>query len=323
MKKWIRLELAVILFALIISAFEGCRKVKSEVEKDEISNTEPSTPIKKNSPVADRIKHSSEFKNYWFSGKAEITSYKLSQARYGELREGSAVLIFVTEPFLESKQVKADEKHPSNIPVLKLNSTKNYLTGIYPYSIMTSSFLPVNEVSHALKVAFSAQEWCGQVYAQLNNKNDFEITSHSYFENEADQDFIIEKTYLEDEIWSKIRINPANLPIGEIEIIPSFEYIRLSHKVFKTYKATTSVQLKNDTTSTYSISYPDLERSIEIDFITKFPYNIIGWSESSKSGFGSNAKIMTSTAVKNKSIITPYWQQNKNSDLFLRDSLGI
>ena len=32
---------------------------------------------------------------------------------------------------------------------------------------------------------------------------------------------------------------------------------------------------------------------------------------------------MTTTAQKNKSIITAYWQQNKNSDLFLRDSLGL
>ena len=85
---------------------------------------------------------SPEFKEYWYSGEAEITSYKLEQARYGELREGKAVLIFVTEPFLADKQVKANRSNPENIPVLKLNSTKKYLTGIYPYSIMSSSFYP-------------------------------------------------------------------------------------------------------------------------------------------------------------------------------------
>ncbi|MGB2691994.1 MAG: septum formation inhibitor Maf, partial [Thermodesulfobacteriota bacterium] len=42
---------------------------------------------------------SEEFKAYWYDGKAEITSYKLEQARYGELHEGYAVMVFVTEDF--------------------------------------------------------------------------------------------------------------------------------------------------------------------------------------------------------------------------------
>ena len=36
---------------------------------------------------------SQEFKDYWYSGTAEITSYSLLQERYGELREGTAVNI--------------------------------------------------------------------------------------------------------------------------------------------------------------------------------------------------------------------------------------
>ncbi len=37
---------------------------------------------------------SKNFKAYWYAGNAEITSYKLEQARYGELRQGKAVKIF-------------------------------------------------------------------------------------------------------------------------------------------------------------------------------------------------------------------------------------
>jgi len=47
---------------------------------------------------------SQEFKDYWYAGKAEISSYKLEQARYGELRDGTAALIFVTEDFLPEVQ---------------------------------------------------------------------------------------------------------------------------------------------------------------------------------------------------------------------------
>ncbi len=265
---------------------------------------------------------SKAFKDYWYEGNAEITSYKLEQARYGELREGTAVLIYVTEPFLAGLQVKADNSDPSNIPVLKLNSTKNYLTGIYPYSIMTSSFYPVYDNQHALKVSFSSQEWCGHVYAQINNRDAFEIMSHSYFGSEGDQDFNLPKTLLENEIWNKIRINPTDLPTGDLEMIPSLEFIRLSHKELKAYKATASVSTSGSMT-TYEISYPELERTLKIDFSSEFPYMVEGWTDSFKGGFGQEAKILTSTATRINRIKTPYWQQNSNKDLYLRDSLGL
>ncbi|MGB2232526.1 MAG: septum formation inhibitor Maf, partial [Flavobacteriaceae bacterium] len=76
------------------------------------------------------------FKKYWFAGAAEISSYTLTQSRYGELRSGDAVLIYVTEDFLPNTQVKANNSGENTIKVLKLNATKNFKTGIYPYSIM-------------------------------------------------------------------------------------------------------------------------------------------------------------------------------------------
>jgi hypothetical protein len=79
------------------------------------------------------LQKDSKFKDYWYQGKAEITSYKLTQARYGGIYKGTAVNIFVTEDFLPEKQVKADAKNKANIPILKLNSTKNFVTGILSY----------------------------------------------------------------------------------------------------------------------------------------------------------------------------------------------
>lgn len=294
----------------------SCKDSSSEKSQELVKNgtkTEVSEPKK---PLSE------QFKEYWYAGNAEISSYSLEQARYGELREGTAVLIYVTEPFLPGLQVKADNSDPSNIPVLKLNATKNYLTGIYPYSIMTSSFYPVHDNQHALKVSFSSQEWCGQVYAQLNNRNDFEIMSHSYFGTEADEDLNLNKAVLENEIWNKIRINPKDLPTGTIEIIPSLEFIRLSHKDLKAYRATAAMVV-NGPTTVYEISYPELERTLKIQFLTEFPYTIEGWTETFKGGFGENAKTLTSSATLIKRIKTPYWQQNSNKDLYLRDSLGL
>lgn len=262
------------------------------------------------------------FDDYWYGGEAELSSYVLKQARYGEIREGHAVLIYVTEDFLKKEQVKADNYDNSNIPVLKLNYTKKFNTGIYPYSVMQSTFYPVSDDAHAIKVSASMQEWCGHVYSQLNNRSKFEVLSHSYFESEADESFSLQKAHLENEIWTKIRINPSNLPNGKIEMIPSFEFCRLKHKKFKAYTATSSL-IQKDELSVYTIDYPSLNRSIKIEFQTAFPHVIESWSETFQSGFGSNAKTLTSTASRIKTIQSKYWTQNENMHEVLRDSLGI
>lgn len=258
---------------------------------------------------------SQEFKDYWYAGSAEITSYKLTQARYGELRDGTAVNVFVTEEFLPEVQVKADRSSATNIPVLKLNQTKKFLTGIYPYSLMTSTFSPVQQKEHALKITHSMQEWCGQVYIQLNNKKKFEVVSHSYFEGEADQELELPKTWLENELWNLIRINPEELPTGEINIIPSFEYTRMAHKDLTAYMADVAL-VQGDSISTYSLIYPSLQRELKISFQSNFPYEIERWEETNSNG-------LKTTAERMERIQTAYWGQNSNSDLYLREKLGL
>ncbi len=257
---------------------------------------------------------SEAFKNYWFDGQAEITSYTLEQERYGEMREGTAVLIYVTEDFLPDVQVKANEYAETNLNVLKLNKTKNFNTGIYPYSIMTSVFYPLGDTKHALKVSTSVQEWCGHAYIQINNRESFEIQSHSYFEGEADQDFNLEKTHLEDEIWTQIRLNPELLPQGEIKMIPTLEYSRLQHKELKAYSVETTLEL-TDAVYIYSIHYPELDRKLILHVEPAFPYQITKWKE--------QRGQYTTTAIKRNQIQSDYWSKNKNEDAHLRDSLQL
>src|SRR5205085_4020736 len=133
---------------------------------------------------------SEELRKYWTQGKAEITRYKLTQSRYGELHDGEAVLIFVTEPFSRSKQVKLDDwEHAGSdaVEVLKLNFVKKFVTGVYPYSLMLSTFTPVDAAQspRVLKTSMSAQEWCGHVFGQLNLRgNHYDSAGFSYFESE-------------------------------------------------------------------------------------------------------------------------------------------
>lgn len=265
---------------------------------------------------------SDEFKEYWYAGEAEITSYTLEQARYGEMRKGEAVLIYVTEDFLPREQVKAGSKTKETISVLKLNATKNFNTGIYPYSIMQSSFFPLNGEEHAIKISASIQEWCGQVYMQLNKREDFQIISHSYFEGEADEELDIEKIPLENEIWNRLRIEHEKLPTGDFKMIPSFEYLRLSHQPFRAYSVTGEYYTTEEF-NVYKLTYPKLKRELKIYYTRIFPYSIEKWEESYPSGFGENAEILTTKAVKKERIKTDYWNKNSNKNLPLREKLDL
>ena len=292
----------------------------SNSKNDRNSTTSTSTK-KEELPPAQPT--SETFNKYWYAGKAEITSYALEQARYGEIHEGKAVMIYVTEDFNPEKQVKADEQRANNVSVLKLNNTKKFYTGIYPYSVMTSTFYPVANNQHAMKVTASMQEWCGHVFMQLNNRTQFDIQSFSYFERESDQEFDLEKTILEDELWTKLRVDPKSLPTGTQQIIPAFETIRMRHIPMKAYNAEVTLSNSDNTTSTYTISYPELNRTLTIHFNTTFPYDILGWKETTQSGYGANAKTLTTTATKIKQLKSAYWSKNSVKDSILRKELGL
>ena len=253
---------------------------------------------------------SQTFKNHWFDGFAEISSYELTQSRYGQQRIGKAVLIFVTEDFLAKEQVKANQKSKTTIPVLKSNRTKNFLTGIYPYSIMSSSFSSLRKKHPLIKTVASIQEWCGQSYLQLNaREKENTLISHSYFEGEADQNLTLPKTISEDELWNLIRFNPKNLPVGEFYLLPSLEIIRLNHIEPKAVKATASLQAGN-----YTLYIPSLQRSLSIQFDPNFPYTIEGWEEK----YDHKGEQYTSTAKRIHTERRQYWQENNYASVRFR-----
>jgi len=105
-------------------------------------------------------------------------------------------------------------------------------------------------------------------------------------------------------------------------MIPSFEYARLKHVELKAYPAKTEIEPGEDQT-TYTITYPTLNRSLSINYKTAFPHEIISWEETFKSGFGANAKELTTKATKIKTIKTPYWRQNSTKFESMRTDLGL
>lgn len=257
--------------------------------------------------------------NYWNDGKAELNHYELLQERYGEVRKGTADLIFVKEDFVWDKRVKADYNDGTNkniAPVLKLNATRKFVTGIYPYSIMTSVFSPFSsdDKEMARKVSFSSQEWCGQVYTQLNHAGkQWFVNSHSYFEQEADQQLSLKKILTEDEVFNKIRLTPEGLPSGTTKILPSLTFLRLYHHEIKEYKADFSLS-NLDSVQLLTIKYQELDRTVKIKFETAFPNKILGWEEIV---IKKGNLLITKATLKN-TIKLDYWNHNHLSDSLVR-----
>ncbi|NEN22468.1 septum formation inhibitor Maf [Cryomorpha ignava] len=276
--------------------------------------------------------HPEQFGDYWYAGKAELNHFDLTQIRYGEKRKGDAVLIYVTEDFLPEKQVKKEFGDEKGISVLKLNYMKKFITGIYDYSIMTSIFTPIEfrKYPQTLKLTFSSQDWCGQSFAQMNLRNGkLNYEQRSYFQAEGDVNEAIDATYVEEDVWTRIRLEPQMLPLGKIKMVPSQEYLRLNHKDLKAYDAQASLVLQvNDVKSeepkefyVYTIKYPELDRVLKISCQSLFPFKIISWEETNN--FSNPAKALTTKAEARNTEMLPYWELNKNANQSLRDSLGL
>lgn len=293
-----------IIFLLLVYLLTGCNQKKASENGAAVYATQA-------------------FRDYWHTGKAEVNSYNLNQSRYGENRDGKAVLIFVTEDHSKKNQVKLDDPAATRnkINVLKVNYTKKFITGIYPYSMMLSVFTPVNRKAEpaSLKATMSSQEWCGHVYTQMNLRgNRYAIKSHSYFEQEGDERFSVHQALLEDELWNFIRLDHENLPVGDIKVIPGLFFSRLNHVGIKV-KSATAEKSETDSTFVYRMAIPDQERVLIINYEKTFPFKILAWKETWK----ENNQTMETSAVLDKTLYTDYWTKNKNEFEPLRDSLSL
>ena len=257
-----------------------------------------------------------EFWGHWGDGKAELDGYALTQPRYGALREGTAVLIFVTEDFSDSLRVKADPgKHPKSdvYPVLKLNFVRDFQTGIYDYNLLTSTFARTEFQPAApwpvVKTSFSAQEWCGHAYQQLLARaGALAGIAHSYFDGEADRELALPYPttgVLEEALPILVRgLRGAWIGAGEsrtIPFLPSAMRARLEHKpqvwgeatVQRAAQASTVAsvlgKLSADTYTVEERGGPTTTWTIEAGA----PHRILAW----KSSTGEAARLLVSARL--------------------------
>lgn len=265
-------------------------------------------------PLCGGVTIDDAFWKTWGDGQAELSGYDLTYPRYGQLRKGVAVTIFVSETFSNQLRVKADDgKHPpaDQYPVMKLNLIQDFQTGIYDYNNMTSTFAALTAVNgrpagSPTKISFSEQEWCGHVYQQLLfDASAVRSQAHSYFDGEADQDKQLSYPVdgvSEDQLplWARGMAAPALSP-GEkrdVMLLPSLQSARHAHQLLAWKHATLSRNSAGNATEIYSAKFEGFERKFTVEKAA--PHRILRWETSD----GERAELLKSTRLK-------YWQMNK------------
>jgi hypothetical protein len=276
------------------------------------------------------------FWTQWSDGTAEVAAYDLTTPRYNATRSGTAVTIFVTEPFSESARVKADPGvHPpaDEFPVMKLNLVKDYQTGIYDYNEMLSAFIGLKPsggrpAGAAAKISFSAQEWCGHVYAQLlPAAGSLTVSSHSYWDNQADQLRSIPgdpAAFPEDTLllWARGYATPHVAPGGRqaVRLLSSFFTARAAPEKLRYSPAVLLRAAQPETLAMPGGARQALRSTVEVDgqpAATVFtepapPYRILQW----RTAAGESATLLQSARLK-------YWELNSPGGEKALESLGL
>ena len=275
-----------------------------------------------------------DFYAYWGDGKAELNTYQVVQPRYGELRQGHGVLVFVTEDLNRNTLIKVETPTPAQDRryALKLNNVLKFNTGIYDYSVMTSVFSFVESQGgkgfEFAKVSLTAQEWCGHVFDEVRLAPDgLRGRLLSYFEAEGNRDYRLEHTNAfasEDHLLIRIReLQGEIMQSGDsrqVELLPSLWQLRRTHADHALVSAVLHKgqveQLhrggRSERVVPWRWTVGEGKRSVTVWVGADYPHRIVRW----RSSEGGSGELLTS-------IRQPYWKLNSNVDEALRQRLEL
>ena len=284
-------------------------------------------------PVVAETAETPDFYAHWGDGRAEISSYRVAQPRYGENREGYGVLIFVTEDLNRNTYIKVESPTPraDRVYVLKLNNILKFTTGIYDYAVMTSVFSAVEGFAgtnpfELMKVNLSSQEWCGHIFDEIRVDNGYlRGALNSYFEREGLRTYSLdmpEGFQSEDHLLIQIReLKGPIMQAGEsrpIKLLRSLWSYRTRHRPHALADAILSKGTPEAVTASgksrdaipWRVAAGDWSKTIWVE--KSYPHRILKWEGASD---GSGELIVT--------IREPYWRQKTAKDEIFRKRLGI
>ena len=187
--------------------------------------------------------------------------------------------------------------------------------------MLQTTLQPLNNTNdslpRAIKTSTSIQEWCGHAFEQWNqNADGWDQQIFSYFQSTGDREQQFTTVWLEDELWTRIRIDPQQLPTGKFDIVASSLYRRFSHQAATPLPAVarwTAVDGADELI--YVLYYPTIDRTLQIRIANTFPYHVKGWMD--------QVGEQTTTTTHRATIYSPYWQFNRPDDRQLRIQLGL
>jgi hypothetical protein len=283
------------------------------------------------------------FEAHWQDGKAELDGYRYSITRYGEPRKGTAVMVYVTEPFSTTKFVKVNDptKSPGDVfEALKLNFIRDFQTGIYDYNTMVSVFVRTHDLS-SVKTTFSSAEWCGHVFEEmLYEPHHIADRYISYFEDESVLRRIrrFDDEVAEENLYVLLRgLRGEYLRPGarrRVHFLQGVFYRRLTHQPFIWSSAlierapgteAVSVPAGRFETSRYTVKV-DGGRLGRFWIESAYPHRVVRWewtSTAPKSGKGWDPDEAADTGELTGSARLAYWTLNHNGDESYLKLLGI
>ena len=274
-----------------------------------------------------------DFYAHWGDGRAELSSYRIEQPRYGETREAYGVMIFVTEDLNAGTGIKVESPAPAadRVYVLKLNNVLKFTTGIYDYSVMTSVFSAVEprtgqEPFEPWKVNLTSQEWCGHVFEEVRvGADSLRGDLNSYFEGDGRRRWSLEKPAAfesEDHLLIRVReLKGEWMKPGEerrLGLLPGLWKIRAGEAPRELVRATLTKgaveEIEAGGVSAAAVRWTwGYGRGQTVVWVEQAaPRRILAWRDSG----GSSGELLRTLRV-------PYWELQASGDEAYREQLGI
>lgn len=276
-------------------------------------------------PESPRQRASEGFWDHWGDGRAELSGYEMTVARYGAPREAVTTLIYVTEPHDRNTWIKDDgAESPDRVEVLKLIRSTHFLTGIYPYSVMSSTFAPVADWGTArfqpTRINLDVQEWCGSVSQRVwPGPGRVRSLRLSYFADEGEslvEAVVPEGTLYEDALLIQLRELDGPFNDGEDWrgwLIPELWRIRGTHGPVAPVEATitrTDATRNGVPVTRFVLEAEAYTRTFDVE--SAFPRRVLAWETSE----GDAASLMSTERLA-------YWSLNGPGAEAFRAELGL
>jgi hypothetical protein len=272
-------------------------------------------------PARPQSRASAAFWQQWGDGRAELSGYRATVMRYGEPREAEIVLVYVTEPLDRETLIKDDAAGARSVPTLKLNYSERFQTGIYPYSLLTSVFAPVDAYLPTrfapVKITLTAQEWCGHVFHGVwPDALGYESQLLSYFASEGERTEHVDApadTLYEDALFIQLRELDGPFASGgewRGQLVPRLWSSRRAHVPLRPVPARITRARQTEGIDRFTLTYDGVMRTFDVE--QGGARRIVAWTASD----GERATLLRTERL-------PYWQLHGPGDERHRESLGL